>query len=54
MDAGGELRGRLTAVSDTALTLEDAEGHAQEIPRLLVTRARLVPAVGWPRQAGRK
>lgn len=49
-----EFSGRLVAVSATTLTLEAAEGRTQAVPRSLITKARLVPALGRPNQAGRK
>jgi ribosome maturation factor RimP len=49
-----EFTGRLLAVSATTLTIEGPEEPAQELPRALVTKARLVPALGRPKQVGRK
>jgi ribosome maturation factor RimP len=49
-----EFTGRLVAVSATALTIEGPAEAVQEVPRALVTKARLVPALGRPRQVGRK
>jgi ribosome maturation factor RimP len=41
VDGRLELSGKLLAVSPTALTVEEAEGRRCEIPRRLVTKARL-------------
>ncbi len=49
-----EFSGRLLAVSPTALTLEGPEGRTQDVPRALVTRARLLLAFGRPKQRGQK
>ncbi len=49
-----EFSGRLLAVSTAALTLEGPEGRTQDVPRPLVTKARLVPAFDQPKRVGRK
>jgi ribosome maturation factor RimP len=49
-----EFRGRLLAVSPMTLTLEAPEGEIQDVPRRLVTKARLVLAFDRPKHAGRK
>jgi len=49
-----EVSGRLLAVSTAALTLEGPEGRTQDVPRPLVTKARLVPAFDQPKRVGRK
>ena len=49
-----EFSGRLLAVSMAALTLEAPEGRTQDVPRPLVTKARLVPAFDQPKRVGRK
>ena len=49
-----EFSGRLLAVSTAALTLEASEGRTQDVPRPLVTKARLVPAFDQPKRVGRK
>ena len=49
-----EFSGRLLGVSETTLQLEEPEGRTQEVPRAMVTKARLVPSLGWPTRAGRK
>jgi len=49
-----EFSGRLAMVSATTLTLEGPEGRTQEVPRALVTKARLLPALGRGKFAGRK
>jgi ribosome maturation factor RimP len=49
--AGGEEhRGRLVDVDAVQLTLDDA-GRRVELPRALVTKARLEAEVPWPRRA---
>jgi ribosome maturation factor RimP len=49
-----EFSGRLLAVSSATLTFEGPDGQIQEVPRALVTKARLLPALGQPKHAGRK
>ncbi|PYO55753.1 MAG: hypothetical protein DMD83_18025 [Candidatus Rokuibacteriota bacterium] len=49
-----EVSGRLLAVSTAALTLEGPAGRTQDVPRPLVTKARLVPAFDQPKRVGRK
>ena len=49
-----EFSGRLVAASATMLTLEGLDGSTRDLPRALVTKARLEPALGRPKQAGRK
>src|SRR5262245_11053380 len=49
-----EFFGRLRDVSATTLTLDGADEQSQEVPRALVTKARLVPALGRPKHAGRR
>lgn len=43
LDGRTELSGLLVAANAEALTLRDAEGQTQAVPRGLVARARLVP-----------
>ncbi len=52
VDGRTELSGRLVAVSTATLSLAEPDGSTREVPRGLVTRARLVPGVAWPRKAG--
>ena len=47
-----EFSGRLVAASATMLTLEGPDGQAHEVPRALVTKARLEPGLGRPQRAG--
>jgi ribosome maturation factor RimP len=54
VDGRTEFFGRLVAASATMLTLEEPEGRTQEVPRRLVTKARLEPALGRPQRIGRK
>ena len=49
-----EFSGRLSGVSATALELEGPEGRTQEVPRALVTKARLVPVFDRSKQVERK
>jgi ribosome maturation factor RimP len=49
-----EFSGRLLGVSATTLQLEEPEGRMQEVPRAIVTKARLVPTFGRPTRVGRK
>jgi ribosome maturation factor RimP len=49
-----EFSGRLLAVSTTTLTVEGPDGPIQDVPRALVTKARLVPAFGRPKHVRRK
>jgi ribosome maturation factor RimP len=49
-----EFLGRLVAASATILTLESAEAQRQEIPRALVTKARLELSFGSRRRAGQR
>lgn len=44
-----ELAGRLMAVSATELTVAEPDGRTTEVPRALVTKARLELAFGRPR-----
>jgi ribosome maturation factor RimP len=46
VDGRTEFSGRLLAVSPTALTLEEAVGLRCEVPRRLVTKARLEVVFG--------
>ncbi len=52
VDGHTEFFGRLVAASATMLSLEGPEGRTQEVPRTLVTKARLEPAL--PKPMGRK
>jgi ribosome maturation factor RimP len=47
-----EFSGRLAAASATMLTLEGPDGQTHELPRALVTKARLEPGLGRPQRAG--
>jgi len=49
-----EFSGRLRTVSATTLTLEGPSEQIQEVPRQLVTKARLLLSFGRPAHAGRK
>jgi ribosome maturation factor RimP len=49
-----EFSGRLVAASATGLTLAEADGQTAELPRALVTKARLELAFGRPRAPRRK
>jgi ribosome maturation factor RimP len=49
-----EFSGRLLVVSSTTLTFEGSDGQIQEVPRALVTKARLVPPFALLKQGGRK
>ena len=49
-----EFSGRLRSVSTSTLELEGPDGRTREMPRAMVTKARLVPAFDRPRQVGRK
>ncbi|HEV8438449.1 MAG TPA: ribosome maturation factor RimP [Methylomirabilota bacterium] len=53
LDGYTEFSGRLAASSATMLTLEGPEGQTREVPRALVTKARLEPDLGRPKQARR-
>lgn len=44
-----ELAGRLVAVSATELTVAEADGRTTDVPRALVSKARLELAFGRPR-----
>lgn len=52
VDGQLEFSGRLAAASATMLTLEEPEGRTHEVPRALVTKARLRLEFGRPRQGG--
>ena len=54
LDGRTELSGRLVAVTAGTLTLEGLNGGTQDVPRSLVTKARLVPPFDRPKPAGRK
>ena len=54
LDGHTEFYGRLVAASATMLALEGPEGRTQEVPRALVTKARLELALALPKQVGRK
>jgi ribosome maturation factor RimP len=49
-----EFAGRLAAVSPERLTVMEPDGTARELPRPIVSKARLELAFGRPRPAGRK
>lgn len=52
VDGRTEFEGKLVAVSPTALTLEETIGARREVPRRLVTKARLQVAFGRRQPAG--
>jgi ribosome maturation factor RimP len=54
MEGRTEFFGRLAGVSAATLSLEQPDGGARELPRRLVTKARLVPAFHRPKQVGRR
>jgi ribosome maturation factor RimP len=54
VDSRTEFVGRLAAVTVSHLTLVEDGGATREVPRQLVTKARLDPGLGRPRTAGRK
>src|SRR5712692_2201174 len=54
VDSRTEFVGRLAAVTGRHLTLAVDGGATREVPRQLVTKARLDPGLGRPRTAGRK
>jgi len=54
MEGRTEFSGRLRAVSTTTLTLEGPNEQIQEVPRRLVTKARLLLSFGRPTHARRK
>jgi len=54
IDGSTEFSGRLVSVSTAALCLAGPDGREREVPRGLVTKARLAPTLGWPRRTGRK
>jgi ribosome maturation factor RimP len=54
LDGRRELTGRLVAASAQALTLVESEGRRTDVPRALVTKARLEWSFGRPRLPGRK
>ena len=54
LDGHMEFAGRLLSASPTTLTLQTRGGQTQEVPRTLVTTARLDPALGDPKQRERK
>jgi ribosome maturation factor RimP len=54
LDGHTEFAGRLVAASATMLSLEAPDGRAQEVPRALVTKARLDPEFGRPTHRRRK
>ena len=47
VDGRVEFSGRLAAASATMLILEEPDGRRQEVPRELVSKARLEPDIGW-------
>ncbi len=49
-----EFSGRLVSVSSAILCLTEPDGSTRDVPRALVTRARLVPGLAWPRKPGRQ
>jgi len=49
-----ELTGRLLAATPTGLTLGEPDGRTVDVPRVLVTKARLDIAFGRPPRPGRK
>jgi ribosome maturation factor RimP len=49
LDGRRELSGRLVAVSGTELSMAEPDGRTTEVPRALVTKARLDLAFGRPR-----
>ena len=54
LDGRTELSGRLVAVTAATLTLEGLNGGTQDVPRSLVTKARLLPPFERPKPVGRK
>src|SRR6266508_2480306 len=54
LDSRTEFTGRLAAVTGSHLMLAEDSGAMREVPRQLVTKARLDPGLGGPRTAGRK
>ena len=54
MEGRTELSGRLVAFTAQTLALEGPDGGTQEVPRALVTKARLLPPFDRPKPAGRK
>ncbi|SRR6266508_5493374 len=54
LDSRTEFTGRLAAVTGSHLMLAEDSGAMREVPRQLVTKARLDPGLGRPRTAGRK
>ena len=48
-----EFSGRLVSASAAALILAEPDGSTRDLPRALVTKARLVPEVAWARKPGR-
>lgn len=51
LDGRRELSGRLVAFSGTELSMAEADGRTTEVPRALVTKARLDLAFGRARKA---
>jgi len=54
IDGHTEFFGRLVAASATMLTLEGPEGQAYDLPRTVVSKARLEPQLARPQRMGRK
>jgi ribosome maturation factor RimP len=48
-----EFSGRLVSVSGATLCLTEPDGSTRDLPRALVTKARLVPHVTWAKKPGR-
>jgi len=53
VDGRTEFSGRLVSVSSAMLCLTESDGSTRDVPRALVTKARLVPGLAWPRKPGR-
>src|SRR5262249_19669783 len=53
VDGRTEFSGRLIFASAATLSLAEPDGATRDLPRALVTKARLVPDVAWARKPGR-
>jgi ribosome maturation factor RimP len=54
LDGRREVTGRLVAASAETLTLAETEGRTTDVPRAMLTKARLEWSFGRPRVPGRK